>query len=82
MKVELCCAACDYRFHSCLDTAALERIQEEGPWNALGDGQTLEDCIHSDLMADTEAYCPQCGNAVAVSEESLGELSREVLAQW
>jgi hypothetical protein len=82
MKVELRCLACLYRFPSYLGAAALERIQEEGPWDALGDGQTFEDRLHSDFLDQSEACCPQCGHAVEVSEESLSALSHSVLAQW
>ena len=82
MKVELRCADCGHHFPADVETTALDRIQEEGPWLVLGDGQTLEDRIHADLLDETHAGCPECGHAVAVTEESLGELSREVLAHW
>jgi len=82
MQVELHCPACLLHFRSDLDAAALDRISAAGPWCALGDGETLEDRLHADLLADEEACCPLCGTDVAVTEESLGELSSELLAQW
>jgi hypothetical protein len=82
MQVELRCPACLLHFRSDLDTAALERIHDEGPWSALGDGETFEDRIHADLLEHQEAYCPRCGNEVAATEESLGELATELLAHW
>ena len=82
MKVELRCPSCRYRFPAYLEAAALERLQEEGPWHALGDGETLEDRICSDLTEQAETGCPHCGSAVTVAEESLSALSRNVLAMW
>jgi hypothetical protein len=82
MQVELHCYTCCFRFRSHLDTAALERISDEGPWSALGDGETFEDRIHADLLAHQEATCPRCGSEVAATEESLGALATEVLAHW
>jgi hypothetical protein len=81
MQVELHCPACRLHFRSDLDTAALERINETGPWCALGDGETFEDRLHAELL-DEEACCPRCGTDVAVTEEYLGQLSSELLAQW
>jgi len=82
MQVELRCLACQWRFCSDLETAALDRIHDEGPWWALGDGETFEDHIHADLLAHQEAHCPRCGNEAAPTEESLGELATELLAHW
>jgi hypothetical protein len=82
MQVELHCHTCCYRFHSDLNTAALERISDEGPWSVLGDGETFEDRIHADLLAHQETICPRCGHEVAATEESLGALAAEVLAHW
>jgi hypothetical protein len=82
MQVELHCAACRFCFPIELDMAALDRITDEGPWSALGDGETFEDRIHADLLAHHEAECPHCGNPVAPTEESLGDLASELLAQW
>jgi hypothetical protein len=81
MQVELRCPVCLWHFRSDLDTAALERLHEEGPWSTLGDGETFEDQIHAELL-DQETHCPHCGNEVAATEESLGELATELLAHW
>jgi len=85
MQVELYCTHCPCRFAASPDTPAaevLERMTEEGPWYALGDGQTFEDMIFTSLMARGAIRCPECGEPVAVSEESLGRLTMEVLACW
>ncbi|HEX5269115.1 MAG TPA: hypothetical protein VFW33_01445 [Gemmataceae bacterium] len=85
MLVELYCPNCQRRFAATPETpagAALDRATEEGPWSALGDGQTFEDALAAaltDLWADR---CPRCGEAATVSEESLGRLTLELLGTW
>jgi len=59
----------------------LERMTEEGPWYALGDGETFEDMIFTALMTRGAIRCPECCRPVSVSEESLGRLAMEMLAQ-
>ena len=58
------------------------RLFEEGPAYALGDGETFEDMIFSTLTEHGEIRCPECGDPVQVSEESLGRMAMDVLAQW
>jgi hypothetical protein len=85
MQVELYCPHCSCRFAASPDTPALEvleRMIREGPWYALGDGQTFEDMIFSQLLEHDAIRCPDCGDPVSVSEESLGQFTREVLACW
>jgi hypothetical protein len=82
MQVELRCAACRLCFPWNLDTAAIDRLSDEGPWSALGDGETFEDRIHADLLAELECHCPRCGSPVSPTEESLGELASELLTHW
>jgi hypothetical protein len=85
MQVELYCTNCHCRFAAPPDTPAAEVVDlmaQEGPWYALGDGETFEDMIFSTLTAEGEIKCPQCGEAVHVSEESLGQLAMEVLGSW
>jgi hypothetical protein len=83
MRIELECSQCHARFPVRADVtscAALERLAEEGPWAALGDGETWEDRVHACLTDAASSSC--CGAPAAVSEESLVELSQELLAQW
>jgi hypothetical protein len=54
---------------------------DEGPWYALGDGETFEDMIFTTLARDGNIFCPECGEPVAVSEESLGRVAMSMLAQ-
>jgi len=85
MQVELYCTNCQCRFAAPPDASAAEvaaRMAVEGPWYALGDGETFEDMIFSTLTAKGEINCPECGEAVHVSEESLGQLAMEVLGSW
>lgn len=85
MQVELYCPHCLCRFAAAPETPAaevLDRMTEEGPWYALGDGETFEDMIFSTLLSRGDVLCPECGAPVAVNEESLGQFTREVLAQW
>jgi hypothetical protein len=84
MQVELCCPECCCRFAAPPDTSAdeiIERMTDEGPWYALGDGATFEDMIFAALTSRGAILCPECNRPVAVSEESLGRLAMEMLAQ-
>ncbi len=85
MQIELYCPRCSCRFSAAPDTPAAEvidRMTEEGPWYALGDGETFEDMIFAALTARGTIHCPECAGPVSVSEESLGQLALEVLQQW
>jgi hypothetical protein len=55
---------------------------DAGPHFFLGDGVTFEDMIFNTLIEKDEIACPECGEAVLVSEESISKLAMEVLAQW
>jgi hypothetical protein len=54
---------------------------ESGPWYALGDGETFEDMIFSTLTESGDISCPDCGEPVAVSEESLGRVALAMLSE-
>jgi hypothetical protein len=85
MQVELYCPYCPCRFAAPPDTPAvevLERMNVEGPWYALGDGETFEDMIFNTITAFGDIHCPECGAPVSVSEESLGRMAMEVLESW
>jgi hypothetical protein len=85
MQVELFCAHCGCSFAAEPDTPAaevLDRMAEDGPWYALGDGETFEDMIFTTLFADGTIRCSDCGAAVQVSEQSLGKMTQEVLGSW
>jgi hypothetical protein len=85
MQVELNCYACGCCFTAHPDTPAaevLDRMAEDGPWYALGDGETFEDMIFSTLFACGAIRCSECGEAVTVTEESLGRMAMEVLGSW
>ena len=85
MQLELHCDRCHHDFVSALEDIAgraLEDITTEGPWFALGDGETLEDRLFANLTDPGKIACPDCGGPVSCSQESLGCLSQELLAQW
>jgi hypothetical protein len=85
MQVELTCPHCCCNFAANPETPAaevLDRMAEEGPWYALGDGETFEDMIFSTLFACGSIRCSECGESVSVNEESLGQLTMEVLGSW
>jgi hypothetical protein len=85
MQVELHCPHCLCSFAASPDTPAaevLDRMAEEGPWYALGDGETFEDMIFSTVFACGAIRCSECGEPVAVSEQTLGQLTMEVLGSW
>ncbi len=85
MQVELNCYSCGCSFTAHPDTPAaeiLDRMADDGPWYALGDGETFEDMIFSTLFARGDIRCAECGEPVTVTEESLGRLAMEVLGSW
>ncbi len=85
MKIELYCPQCDCRFCAAPDapaTEVLDRMADEGPWYALGDGATFEDMIFATLFAYGDIQCTECGEQAIVNEESLGQLTQEVLGSW
>ena len=84
MQIELYCDRCSCRFAAPPETSANEitdRMFETGPWYALGDGATFEDMIFATLTEDGHIACPECGDPVAVSEESLGRLAMSMLTR-
>jgi hypothetical protein len=85
MQVELFCCHCGCRFVAEPETPAaevLDRMAGEGPWFALGDGETFEDMVFNTVFACGAIRCSECGQAVSVTEESLGKLTLEVLGSW
>ena len=85
MQVELFCDKCACRFVAPPDASAaqiMSRMMEEGRWYPLGDGETFEDLIFAALTEQGAIYCPRCGEEAAVSEESLGMLALDMLAEW
>jgi hypothetical protein len=85
MQIELHCEHCFCRFAAPPDAPAeevLERMTEDGPWYALGDGETFEDMIFGALTSRGVIHCPECGEPAGVSEESLGNVTMELLSRW
>jgi hypothetical protein len=60
----------------------LDQMAETGPWLALGDGETFEDMIFNTLLSCGNIRCAECGENVHVTEETLGQLTMEVLGSW
>ena len=84
MQIELYCDCCACRFVAPPHASSNEitdRMFDQGPWYALGDGETFEDMIFTTLTQEGNIACPECGDPVAVSEESLGRLVMSMLAQ-
>ena len=84
MQIELFCDCCACRFVAPPEASSsevIDRMSEEGPWYALGDGETFEDMIFSSLTAEGDIFCPHRGEPVAVSEESLGRMAMSMLSQ-
>lgn len=85
MQIELFCERCSNCFIAPPSTPALEvltRMMDEGPWFALGEGETFEDMIFTALTSRGAICCPDCLRPVSVSEESLGRVAMDLLAQW
>ena len=78
MHVELECRNCE-----CIFTPDVwEKLNAEGPWSALGDGETVEDHIIAQMAPGEEICCPNCGAIIEMDEETLGRLSLQLLGQW
>jgi hypothetical protein len=85
MQIELSCPVCHCHFAASPDSPAgevLDRMAEEGPWFALGDGETFEDMIFAALTQRGVIRCPDCADPVSVSEDSLARLAQEILTCW
>ncbi|MFO0863489.1 MAG: hypothetical protein U0744_02310 [Gemmataceae bacterium] len=85
MKIELHCPACACRFAAPPQTSPeelIDRMFDEGPRFALGDGETFEDMIFNTILDQGAIHCPDCGEAVCVAEESLSELAMQALSNW
>jgi len=83
MHVEMECRNCECVFtpEGTGDTL-WERLSIEGPWSALGDGETVEDHIAAQMGPGEEICCPNCGAIIEMDEETLGRLSQQMLGQW
>ncbi|NBO93155.1 MAG: hypothetical protein EBV06_12730 [Planctomycetia bacterium] len=85
MQIELYCNCCDRAFVAPSEIPAAEVLDcmaEQGPWYALGDGETFEDMIFSTIFARGHIRCGDCGEPVSVNEESLSAMALEVLGSW
>jgi hypothetical protein len=85
MHVELNCRNCECVFtpeEIGAENTLWERLSAEGPWSALGDGETVEDHIIAQLSPGEEITCPNCAAIIEMDAETLGELSRQLLEQW
>jgi len=83
MQIELLCQACGCSFAAEPEASFDEvrsRMFRDSSWFALGDGNTFEDMIFSSLMERGAICCPECGDPVSVSEESLNQWAMEMLA--
>ncbi len=82
MQIELSCPNCFHHFTAPAqagDEEALQHLVSDGPFYALGDGETFEDMIYAALAGRPQVRCPRCGQATQVSEESLGEMALSML---
>jgi hypothetical protein len=85
MSLALYCSQCALGFDVPFDSpaaAVLDRVAGEGPWSALGDGETTEDTISTALHGLDGIACPCCGGAASVTQQSLSAFARELLVQW
>jgi hypothetical protein len=85
MQVELYCSRCRCLVVGAPNDAAdeiVDRMSKEAPALALAEGETFEDLIFAALTKRGQTRCPECGEPVSVSEESLGRMALEVLSQY
>jgi hypothetical protein len=76
MQIELCCAGCPCRFSAPPETPAdeiLDRMIDQGVWFTLAEGNTFEDMIIAALLRRGNIRCADCGEAVSLQEESIGQ---------
>ena len=85
MKIELSCRNCFCRFAAPPETGneeVFDRMFDNGPAYALGDGETFEDMIFTTLIGCGTIRCTECGEPASVTEQSLGQLTMEMLGSW
>src|SRR5262245_12675963 len=82
MPFELKCCQCQACFMPDLPRELRTRVEDEGPWSRLGDGETFEDALFSALPDHGTLHCPACGESVPVTEDHLGKMSQAILANW
>ncbi len=85
MHVELYCPRCSRPFDPLAEVlveAGPEGAPGEGPWWALGDGETLEDSVFAAVTAHGSIHCPSCDAPVALDEAALGRVALDVLSRW
>jgi len=80
MHLELHCENCFYNSAESADTL-LDDLGSRS-FSSLEEGETMEDMIHAALASQPEHLCPECGGAMVVSEESLGQVAMLCLAEW
>jgi hypothetical protein len=83
MYVELSCPSCPCTFRAAPEEPAEEvirRMTEVGPWFGLAPGDTFEDMVLGALTRRGLIHCPDCRDAVCVSEASFGRNAAEALA--
>ena len=82
MTVELVCPYCPFRFRARADASSadiLERMIEEGPWFALGNGATFGEMIFTALTTRGAIRCPDCLEDVIVLDENCCGAAAELL---
>ena len=83
MRIKLQCPCCECHFRAEPEAPAaevLDRMTEEGPWFALGDGENFEEMIVAALLQRGQIGCPECGCAVSFYEESFEDIMLEKVA--
>lgn len=85
MQVELFCTNCGCSLVASPETPGVEilnQMADHGPWLVLGDGETFEDMIFNTLLDSGSICCEECGEAMNVTEETLGQMTMELLGSW
>ncbi len=83
MTIELVCPYCPFRFsasHLAPAALILDRMIEDGPWFALGNGNTFKDMVFTALITRGAIRCPECHENVIVHEESECGATGDLLA--
>lgn len=86
MSIEMCCPSCRDVITLGFEPLGREPGEVETglcqAWEAMGDGQTVEDWLSATLVPDGVVQCQRCGERVEVGESQLNAMALTVLAGW
>jgi hypothetical protein len=82
MIIDLVCPCCPFQFSAPAAADAvhiLDRMIEDGPWLALGEGDTFEDMVVRAVNTRGAIRCPDCREALIVNHEEPSQFREDLL---